>query len=317
MNSPCTDVPWSARPTGPHVEGVLVHRHHNGLKTAALLGLLTALILTLGYWLGGSAGLVFAVIISLALNAGSYFFSDKLALRAMRARPVTEAEFPALYQIVRELATNAGQPMPRLYVSPSMQPNAFATGRDPRHAAVAVTLGITQLLDRRELRGVIGHELSHVYNRDILISSVAAGLAGIITMVAQLAIFLPLGGSDEDGPNPASLLLMLILGPLAASVIQLAISRNREYQADASGATLTRDPLALASALQKIQYGAQRLPLPAEGQLTSAAHLMIVNPFRGGGIASLFSTHPRMEDRVRRLQEMAATRSTGPVQYVR
>src|SRR4051794_7259402 len=314
MNSPCTDVPWSARPTGPHVEGVLVHRHHNGLKTAALLGLLTALILGIGYWVGGSGGLVFPVIISLAMNAGTYFFSDKLALRAMRAQPVSEAEFPALHQIVRELATEAGQPMPRLYVSPSMQPNAFATGRDPKHAAVAVTVGITQLLDRRELRGVIGHELSHVYNRDILISSVAAGLAGIITMVAQLAIFLPLGGDDEDGPNPASLLLMLILAPLAASVIQLAISRNREYQADASGATLTRDPLALASALEKIQYGTQRLPLPAQGQLTSTAHLMIANPFRGGGMASLFSTHPPMEERIRRLHQLAAV-TGNPIQY--
>jgi heat shock protein HtpX len=295
----------------PHREGDTVHSHHNGLKTAALLGLLTAMILAVGYWIGGSGGLIFAVVLSLAVNAGSYFFSDKLALRAMRAQPVSESEFPALYQIVRELATGAGQPMPRLYVSPSMQPNAFATGRNPKNAAVAVTVGITQLLDRRELRGVIGHELSHVYNRDILISSVAAALAGIITMFAQLAIFLPLGGDDDDGPNPASLLLMLILGPLAASVIQLAISRNREYQADASGATLTGDPLALASALEKIQYGAQRLPLPAQGQLTSAAHLMIANPFRGGGIASLFSTHPPMAERIRRLHQLAAITGTS------
>jgi heat shock protein HtpX len=288
-----------------------VHRHHNGLKTAALLGLLTAIILAVGYWVGGSGGLVFAVIISLAVNAGSYFFSDKLALRAMRAQPVSEAEFPALHQIVRELATEAGQPMPRLYVSPSMQPNAFATGRNPQNAAVAVTVGITRILDRRELRGVIGHELSHVYNRDILISSVAAALAGIITMFAQLAIFLPLGGGDdEDGPNPASLLLMLILGPLAASIIQLAISRNREFQADASGATLTRDPLALASALEKIHYGTQRMPLPAQGQLTSTAHLMIANPFRGGGIAALFSTHPPMAERVKRLHQQAALTGT-------
>ncbi|MEU8815287.1 zinc metalloprotease HtpX [Actinoplanes sp. NPDC048796] len=289
----------------------LLSSHHNGLKTAALLGLLTALILGAGYWLGGSGGLVFAVVISLALNAGSYFFSDKLALRAMRAQPVTEAEFPALHQIVRELATAAGQPMPRLYVSPTMQPNAFATGRNPRHAAVAVTTGITQLLDRRELRAVIGHELSHVYNRDILISSVAAALAGIVTSFAQLAIFLPLGGSDDDdGPNPAALLAMLILGPLAATIIQLAISRNREYQADADGAALTGDPLALASALEKIQYGAQRLPLPADNRLTSAAHLMIANPLKGGGIASLFSTHPPMEQRVARLRQQA-----GAIQY--
>ncbi|HEU4348391.1 MAG TPA: zinc metalloprotease HtpX [Actinoplanes sp.] len=294
-----------------------MHSHHNGLKTAALLGLLTAMILAVGYWLGGSGGLVFAVIISLAMNAGSYFFSDKLALRAMRARPVSAAEFPALYQIVRELATEAGQPMPRLYVSPTMQPNAFATGRDPKHAAVAVTAGITQILDRRELRGVIGHELSHVYNRDILISSVAAALAGIITLFAQLAIFLPLGGDDEDGPNPASMLLMLILGPLAASIIQLAISRNREFEADASGATLTGDPLALASALEKIHYGAQRVPLPAQGQLTSAAHLMIANPFRGGGIASLFATHPPMAERIKRLHQQAAVAGTSPVQYLR
>jgi heat shock protein HtpX len=284
-----------------------VHSHHNGLKTAALLGLLTGLILAVGYWVGGSGGLVFAVILALVTNAVSYFFSDKIALRAMRAQPVSEADFPALYEIVRELATAAGQPMPRLYVSPSMQPNAFATGRNPQHAAVAVTVGITRLLDRRELRGVIGHELSHVYNRDILISSVAAALAGIVTMVAQLAIFLPFGGGsdDEDGPNPAALLLMLILGPLAASIIQLAISRNREFQADASGAALTGDPLALASALEKIQYGAQRLPLPAEGQLTSTAHLMIANPFRGGGIASLFATHPPMAQRIARLREQA------------
>ena len=293
-----------------------MHSHRNGLKTAALLGLLTALILGVGYWLGGSGGVVIAVLLSLGMNAASYFWSDKLALRSMRAKPVSEAEYPALYQMVRELATEAGQPMPRLYVSPTMQPNAFATGRNPRHAAVAVTTGITQILDYRELRGVIGHELSHVYNRDILISSVAAGLAGIITMLAYLAWFIPMGGGDdEDSPNPAGLLLMLILGPLAASVIQLAISRNREFQADASGATMTRDPLALASALRKIHAGTQRMPLPADNRLTSTAHLMIDNPFRGGGMASLFSTHPKMEERVRRLEQMAA--NSGPVQFQR
>ena len=292
-----------------------MHSHHNGLKTAALLGLLTAMILAVGYWLGGSGGLVFAVVLSLALNAGSYFFSDKIALRAMRARPVSEAEFPEFHAIVRELATAAGQPTPRLYVSPTLQPNAFATGRNPKNAAVAVTVGITRILDRRELRGVIGHELSHVYNRDILISSVAAALAGIVTMAAQLAIFMPFGGDDEDGPNPASLLLMLVLGPLAASIIQLAISRNREYQADASGATLTGDPLALASALQKISAGTQQLPLPSGGQLASSAHLMIANPLRAGAVGALFSTHPPMPERIRRLHQLAAL--TGPVQYLR
>ncbi|MEV4415411.1 zinc metalloprotease HtpX [Catellatospora sp. NPDC049609] len=288
---------------------------HNGLKTAALLGLLTGIILAVGYWLGGSAGLFIAVLVSLAMNGVSYFFSDKLALRSMRAQPVSEADFPQLYQMVRELSQQAGQPMPRLYVSPTMQPNAFATGRNPQHAAVAVTEGITRILDYRELRAVIGHELSHVYNRDILISSVAGALAGIITMLANLAWFLPIGGDDEDGPNPLALIMMLILGPMAATIIQLAISRSREFQADASGAQLTNDPLALASALKKIHMGVQQMPLPAEGQLASSAHLMIDNPLKGGGLASLFSTHPPMEERVRRLEAMAA--SSGPIQYMR
>jgi heat shock protein HtpX len=293
-----------------------VHSHRNGLKTAALLGLLTALILLVGYWFGGSAGLVIAVLVSLAMNFGTYFFSDKLALRSMGAQPITEGQAPQLYAMVRELSAKAGQPMPRLYISPTAQPNAFATGRNPRNAAVCVTEGIMGMLTPRELRGVIGHELSHVYNRDILISSVAGALGGIITFLANLAWFIPLGRSDDDeGPGIIGVVLLLILGPLAAAIIQMAISRSREYQADQSGATLSDDPQALADALKKIDRGTHALPLPAEGQLTTSAHLMIANPFRAQGIANLFSTHPPMEERVRRLEEMA--RNSGPIQYQR
>ncbi len=280
--------------------------HHNGLRTALLLGLLTALILGVGYLVGGGTGLIVAVVLSLAMNAATYFWSDRIALRSMRAQPVDEARAPALYAMVRELSSAARQPMPRLYVSPTAQPNAFATGRSPAHAAVCVTEGITGLLNQRELRAVIGHELSHVYNRDILISSVAAALGGIITALAYLAWFIPLGNSDDDeGGGILPFLAMLILGPIAASLIQLGISRSREYEADADGARLSGDPLALASALRKIDVGARSMPLNPTSQLQSSAHLMIANPLRASGIAKLFSTHPPMAERVQRLEQMA------------
>lgn len=281
-------------------------RHHfNGLKTALLLGLLTALVLVVGDWLGGRTGLIIALVLSLVMNGTVYFWSDKLALRAMAARPVGQRQAPELYAMVHELASAAGQPMPRLYLSPVRQPNAFATGRNPRHAAVAVTDGILRLLTPRELRAVLAHELSHVYNRDILISSVAAALAGILTALANLALFIPLGGNDDDSPNPLAVLLMLILGPLAAGLIRLAISRNREYQADADGAQLSSDPLALASALTKIEHAVHQLPLPADSPHASVAHLMIANPLAGQGLGILFRTHPPTADRIRRLQQLA------------
>ena len=278
----------------------------NGLKTAVLLGFMTALVMGIGHYFGGQQGMVIAFVLAAIMNFVSYWFSDKIVLAMYRAKQVTAAEAPELHGIVEELAARANIPMPRLYVIPTDAPNAFATGRNPQHAAVAVTDGIRRILNREELRGVLAHELSHVTNRDILISSVAATLAGAIMMLARIAMFSAYfggyGGRDNDrGGNPLGMLLMMILAPIAAALIQLAISRSREYAADETGAKLAGHPGGLASALEKLQLASKRKPMQADA---STAHLFIVKPFTGQALTELFSTHPPTEKRVNRLREL-------------
>lgn len=286
-----------------------MHRHFNGVKTAALLGGMFAVLLAIGGLIASSTHSpafiwVFAAL-GVATTAYSYWNSDKLAIRSMHAVEVTPEQQPGMHRIVHELSTRSGQPMPRLFVSPTSSPNAFATGRNPRKAAVCCTEGILDLLSERELRGVLGHELMHVYNRDILTSSVAAALAGVITSVAQFLMFFG-GGRDENGRpagNPLAMIAVSLLAPVAASLIQMAVSRTREYDADEDGSELTGDPAALASALYKIQNGIQAAPLPQQTSLQNKAHMMIENPF--GKVGRLFSTHPPTQDRIERLRVQA------------
>ncbi|MDA8170001.1 MAG: zinc metalloprotease HtpX [Nitrospiraceae bacterium] len=274
----------------------------NGFKTAVLLAGLTAFFVFVGRMLGGQQGMTFAFIIALGMNAFAYWFSDKMVLRMYRAQEVTEAEAPELYGIVRRLSMKAGLPMPRVYIIPQEQPNAFATGRNPRHAAVAVTQGIMRLLTPEELSGVIGHELSHVKHRDILISSVAAVIAGAISYLANMAQWAMIFGGgrrDSDEGNPVGAILMMILAPIIALIIQMAISRAREYSADSSGAELAGNPRYLSNALRKLGYASKAIPMQANA---ATAHMFIVNPFRGRSLMNLFSTHPPIEERIRRLE---------------
>jgi heat shock protein HtpX len=285
------------------------HRHHNGLKTAVLFAVLWTVLLGVYALVGnGSRTLFFGFALLGLFGTGyGYWNSDKIAIRAMRARPVSELEQRAMYRIVRELSTTARQPMPRLYVSPTAAPNAFATGRSPRRAAVCCTEGLLTLLDERELRGVLAHELTHVYNRDILTSSVAAAVAGVITSFAQFLLLFGGGAGRDRGNNPAGALALALLSPVAAALIQLAIGRTREFDADEDGSRLTGDPLGLASALRKLETGTQRAPLPADLDLVDVSHLMIANPFRAAGPGKLFATHPPVADRVARLEKMAGS----------
>ena len=284
----------------------------NGFRTTILLALLTALVVWIGHMFGGPNGAVMALVFAGVMNFFSYWFSDKIVLKMYGGQEITANDDPELYGLVQDLATRAGLPMPKVYVIPEEAPNAFATGRNPEHAAVAVTHGIRRILNKRELAGVLGHELSHVKHRDILVSTIAATLAGAISYLAYMAQWgMIFGGGSRDrdeggGSNIFSLLFMMIVAPMAAMLIQMAVSRSREYMADEGGAKVTGDPLALASALRKLHMGAQNIPLQvSDATANSTAHMFIVNPLTGKGLASLFSTHPAMEERIARLEAMS------------
>jgi len=282
----------------------------NTLKTTVLLASLTGLLVVIGYFLGGSSGMLLFFGLAVVMNLGAYWYSGDIALRMAGAREVSEADAPDLYRIVGEVATYAGLPQPRVAIIDNPSPNAFATGRDANHAVVAVTTGILQLLDREELKGVLAHELGHVRNHDILVSSIAATIAGAITMVAHIAQWGMMfggygGGRDDRDYNPFAALLLVILAPLAAGMIQLAISRSREYGADETGARIIGNPEALASALEKLEMASTRRPLEVN---PAVAHMFIVNPLKGVNFNGLFSTHPPLEERIRRLRAMQPAR---------
>ncbi len=291
-----------------------LHNHYNGLKTALLFAIMWAIIMIIWWATGASVNtLGYYVIIGLGASFVSYWFSDKLAIASMHAQPVTEQQAPELYRIVRELSQKAGKPMPRIYVAPTATPNAFATGRNERHAAVCCTQGILQILDEREIRGVLGHELMHVYNHDIRTSAIAGAMATVISYLGySLMYFGNSTRSNRDSDNGAGALgavgamLSVILAPIAASLIQMAISRTREYDADEDGSVLTGDPLALASALYKIENGVAANPMPPTATDRSVAAMMIESPFSARGVSKMFSTHPPTADRIARLQQMAA-----------
>ncbi|MGB7948653.1 MAG: zinc metalloprotease HtpX [Candidatus Binatia bacterium] len=282
----------------------------NTLRTTILLAVLTALLVWIGDMLGGRQGAIIALLLAGGMNFFSYWYSDKIVIKMYGGQEVSPQSDPELYGMVQDLAQRAGLPMPKVYLLPQDTPNAFATGRNPEHAAVAVTDGIRRILNKRELAGVLGHELSHVKNRDILVSTIAATLAGAISYLAYMAQWAAIfGGGRRDGEgggNIFGLLFMIIVAPLAAMLIQMAVSRSREYGADEGGAQVTGDPLALASALRKLHMGAQNIPLHVNNATANAtAHMFIVNPLTGRGLASLFSTHPPMEERIARLEAMA------------
>jgi heat shock protein HtpX len=278
----------------------------NIFKTGLLMAVLTALLVLVGGIIGGETGLVFAFALAIVFNLGSYWFSDKIVLSMYRAQEVNRSQAPELYNIVEHLARNANLPMPRVYIVPTEVPNAFATGRNPKHAVVAATSGLLNILSEREIEAVLSHELTHVKNRDTLISAIAATMAGAITMLASMArwaaIFGGFGGDDDDGGGIIGFLLMAILAPIAAMLIQLAISRSREYAADRGGAEISGAPLALADALRKMESVAQQHPLPVN---PSAAHVFIVNPLKRASLSSLFATHPATDKRIARLEAMA------------